>query len=179
MHLPTSIFSLPLLIPTIHAHYIFSQLLVNDAAVGQDYTYIRKNTNSYQPSYASDVITSPNLICNAGGNTASSQTYSVTAGDKVGFKLSFGETIEHPGPGFVYMSRAPDGGIDGYQGDGEWFKVWESGLTQGEANVDENWGTWQKDRLEFVVPGDVPDGEYLVRVCCWCCCCCLLLSGVC
>jgi hypothetical protein len=30
----------------VQGHYIFSQLIVNGAAQGQDYTYIRKNTNT-------------------------------------------------------------------------------------------------------------------------------------
>ena len=89
---------------SINAHYIFSQLIVNGAAVGSDYSYIRQNTNSYMPSYTDDVINSENLRCNEGATSAASETYDVIAGDTVGFKLSFDEYIEHPGPGFVYMS---------------------------------------------------------------------------
>lgn len=59
------------------------------------------------------------------------------------------------------MSKAP-GSVSEYMGDGDWFKVWESG-PNGPANVDDSWGTWQQDRMEFTVPDDIPDGEYLVR----------------
>lgn len=148
---------------TVQARYIFSQLIVNGAAVGSDYNYIRKNTNPYQPSFTADVVNSANSICNVGAQSAKSQTYDVKAGDKIGFKLSFNEFIEHPGPGFIYMSKAP-GGVASYDGSGDWFKAYEIGLTSGGANVDTNWGGWQKDRLEFTIPKDTPDSEYLVRV---------------
>jgi hypothetical protein len=48
----------------VNAHYIFSQLVVNDELVGSDYTYIRQNTNSYEPSITDDVISSNNMRCN-------------------------------------------------------------------------------------------------------------------
>ncbi|KAK5174511.1 uncharacterized protein LTR77_001591 [Saxophila tyrrhenica] len=147
---------------TANAHYIFSQLIVNGEAVGSDYSYIRQNTNTYMPSYTDDVINSENLRCNEGATNAASDTYDVMAGDTVGFKLAYDEFIEHPGPGFVYMSLAPGGDVSSYDGSGDWFKVWESGLS-GSASNENNWGTWQDDRIEFTIPTDTPDGEYLVR----------------
>lgn len=90
--------------PLANAHYIFSQLIVNGQAVGSDYTYIRQNTNTYMPSYTDEIINSEELRCNKGATTAASETYDVNAGDTVGFKLAYDEFIEHPGPGFVYMS---------------------------------------------------------------------------
>lgn len=87
-----------------NAHYIFSQLIVNGEAVGSDYSYIRQNTNTYMPSFTDDVINSENLRCNEGATNAASETYEVTAGDTIGFKLAYDEFIEHPGPGFIYMS---------------------------------------------------------------------------
>jgi hypothetical protein len=148
--------------PMVHGHYIFSQLLVNGAAVGGDYDYIRKNTNSYMPSFTSDVINSEDLRCNQGALSSSAQTMEVKAGDEIGAKLSFNEFIEHPGPGMIYMSKAP-GAVSEYQGDGDWFKVWESGPDNGPANVDTSWGTWQKESMSFTIPKDLPDGEYMVR----------------
>src|ERR1700754_4812709 len=106
MHL-SQLSILALLAPLASSHYIFSQLVVNGKAVGSDYTYIRKNSNNYQPSFPSEVINSPDLRCNKGATAGSTQTYSVAAGDKIGFKLAYNEFIEHPGPGFVYMSKAP------------------------------------------------------------------------
>jgi len=146
----------------VNAHYIFSQLIVNDEAVGSDYTYIRKNSNDYQPSFTDDVINSEDMRCNKGATAGSAETYDVVAGDKVAAKLWYNEFIEHPGPGFVYMSLAPDGDVSSYDGSGDWFKVWESGLS-GPASTETNWGTYNSDRMEFTIPADLPDGEYLTR----------------
>lgn len=148
--------------PMVHGHYIFSQLLVNGAAQGGDYDYIRKNTNTYMPSFTADVINSEDLRCNQGALSATAKTMDVKAGDEIGAKLWYNEFIEHPGPGMIYMSKAP-GSVSEYMGDGDWFKVWESGPDNGPANVDESWGTWQKDSMSFTIPTDIPDGEYLVR----------------
>ncbi|RMY65082.1 hypothetical protein D0863_09364 [Hortaea werneckii] len=148
---------------TVQAHYIFSQLVINDEMIGGDYDYIRKNSNTYMPSYTDEVVNSPDLRCNKGASAGDgTQTYDVKAGDKVGFKLAYNEFIEHPGPGFVYMSLAPDGDVSSYEGDGDWFKVWESGMN-GPASDENSWGTWQDDRIEFTIPAETPDGEYLVR----------------
>jgi len=52
--------------------------------------------------------------------------------------------------------------VQSYDGSGDWFKVWESGLS-GPVSDENNWGTWQDDRISFTIPADTPDGEYLVR----------------
>ncbi|KAF2837970.1 lytic polysaccharide monooxygenase [Patellaria atrata CBS 101060] len=146
-------------------HYIFSHLIVNGKAVGGEYTYIRKNSNTYMPSFTDEIVNSPDLRCNKGARPGgSTQTYSVNAGDKIGFKLDYNEFIEHPGPGFVYMSKAP-GAVSTYDGSGDWFKVYETGLCNANSpGQDGSWCSWQKDRLEFTIPKTVPPGEYLVRV---------------
>jgi len=146
-----------------NAHYIFSQLIVNGEAIGGDYAHVRQNTNTYMPSFTDDIINSEDLRCNAGAGNAATETYDVVAGDTVGFKLAYNEFIEHPGPGFIYMSLADGGDVSSYDGSGDWFKVWESGPENGPANVDASWGTWQKDSMSFTIPKDIPDGEYLVR----------------
>ena len=108
--------------------------------IGGDYDYIRKNSNTYMPSYTDEVVNSPDLRCNKGASAGDgTQTYDVKAGDKVGFKLAYNEFIEHPGPGFVYMSLAPSGDVSSYEGDGDWFKVWESGMN-GPAADENSWG---------------------------------------
>lgn len=114
------------------------------------------------PSFTADVVNSENLRCNEGALSSPAKTYEVKAGDSIGFKLWYNEFIEHPGPGFVYMSKA-DGDVSSYMGDGDWFKVWESGVVSGSPSEDTAWGTWQKDRMTFTIPKDIPDGEYLVR----------------
>ncbi|GKT89513.1 cellulose-growth-specific protein [Colletotrichum tofieldiae] len=145
--------------PLVQGHYIFSQLFVDSKAIGGDYTYIRKNSNSYNPVITSEIINSPELRCNKGATSGTAQTYTVAAGSKVGFKIWFNELIEHPGPGFVYMSKAP-GDLNSYDGSGDWFKVYETGLCGNNPSVDTNWCSWQKDRIEFTHP----PGNYLVRV---------------
>ncbi|EFQ36423.1 fungal cellulose binding domain-containing protein [Colletotrichum graminicola] len=149
--------------PLVQGHYIFSQLFVDDKAAGGDYTYIRKNTNTYMPSFTSEIVNSPELRCNKGATSATAQTMTVAAGSKLGFKLWFNEFIEHPGPGMVYMSKAP-GDLNSYDGSGDWFKVFESGLCGSNPSVDTDWCTWQKDRIEFTLPAATPPGDYLVRV---------------
>lgn len=147
-----------------NAHYIFNRLIVNGAAVGGDYAYTRKNTNSYMPSFPNEVINSPDLRCNKGAKAGGVPTYNVKAGDKLGFKLFNNEKIEHPGPGFVYISKAP-GKVADYDGSGDWIKVMESGLINpSQPGVDTAWDSWQKDRLEWTVQQNIPAGEYLVRV---------------
>ncbi|KAK6432494.1 hypothetical protein LTR95_011337 [Oleoguttula sp. CCFEE 5521] len=165
MFTPTTLLATALLAAPslVNAHYIFSQLIINDSPLGSDYTYIRKNTNTYMPSFTADVVNSPNAICNVGAQNAASKTYDVKAGDKVGFKLSFNEFIEHPGPAFVYMSKAAGGDVSAYGGDRDWFKASESGIVTGDGTTDTDWASWQKDRIEFTIPEDVPIGEYLVR----------------
>jgi len=147
-----------------NAHYIFNRLIVNGAAIGGDYAYTRKNTNSYMPSLPSELFNSPDLRCNKGAKAGNTATYTVKAGDKLGFKLFNNEFIEHPGPGFVYISKAP-GSVASYDGSGDWVKVMQSGLNNPSTpGVDTAWASWQKDRLEWTVQKNIPAGEYLVRV---------------
>jgi hypothetical protein len=62
------------------------------------------------------------------------------------------------------MSKAP-GSVNSYDGSGDWFKVYETGLCGSKRpNIDGDWCTWQKDRIEFTIPQRIPPGEYLVRV---------------
>lgn len=61
------------------------------------------------------------------------------------------------------MSKAPSD-VASYDGSGDWFKVFESGLCGSNPSVDTDWCTWQKDRIEFTIPQNIPPGEYLVRV---------------
>lgn len=161
---PSALFSLGLAAAATEAHYIFNILIVNGVAQGGEYAHVRKNSNTYMPSFTSEVVNSPDLRCNKGARAGDgTKTYTVKAGDKIGFKLFNNEFIEHPGPGFVYMSKAP-GSVASYDGSGDWFKAYETGLCKGNAASDGNWCSWQKDRLEFTIPAKTPPGEYLVRV---------------
>lgn len=154
-----------LLAGTANAHYIFNIVIVNGQTQGGEYAYVRRNSNQWNPVFPDQIIDSPDLRCNVGAKpSAQTGTLDVTAGDTIGFKVFNRELIEHPGPGFVYMSRAPDGvSISEYDGSGPWFKVWETGLCGSRANNDGDWCSYNKDRLEFTIPEKIPEGEYLVR----------------
>jgi len=149
--------------PLTQAHYIFNRLIVNGASIGGEYAYTRKNSNSYNPSYTSEIVNSNELRCNKGATAGNTPTYTVKAGDKIGFKLFNNEFIEHPGPGFVYISKAPNA-VKDYDGSGDWVKVMATGLCGGTPGTDTNWCSWQKDRLEWTIQKNIPPGEYLVRV---------------
>jgi hypothetical protein len=134
-----------------NAHYIFNRLIVNGANVGGEYAYVRKNSNSYNPSIPSELMNSNDLRCNKGALNQKAATYTVQAGDKLGFKIFNNELVEHPGPGFVYISKAP-GSVADYDGSGDWVKVMQSGLKNPSSpGQDTAWESWQKDRLEWTV----------------------------
>ncbi|KAF2024284.1 hypothetical protein EK21DRAFT_104770 [Setomelanomma holmii] len=139
-----------LLVPLgANAHYIFNRLIVNGASIGGEYAYVRKNSISYNPSIPSELMNSNDLRCNKGATAGNTATYTVKAGDKLGFKMFNNELVEHPGPGFVYISKAP-GAVRDYDGSGDWVKAMASGLNNPSSP-----GTIQQN---------IPAGEYLVRV---------------
>ncbi|CAJ2513115.1 Uu.00g012340.m01.CDS01 [Anthostomella pinea] len=147
--------------PLVSSHYILNILMHNGAAVGGEYAYVRKNSNTYMPSFF-EIIDTNELRCNKGAVAGSTATYQdVQAGDKIGLKLFNSEFIEHPGPGFFYMSKAP-GNVSDYDGSGDWFKVWESGPT-GSPTTTGAWPTYGKYTMEFTLPTTLEDGEYLLR----------------
>jgi hypothetical protein len=113
-----------------NAHYIFNRLIVNGKAIGGDYAYARKNSNSYEPSRPAEMMNSNDLRCNKGAVAGNTATYTVKAGDKLGFKIWNNELVEHPGPGFVYISKAP-GSVKSYDGSGDWTKASPPFLTPG------------------------------------------------
>lgn len=93
----------------------------NGQQIGGEYEYVRRNSNSYMPSFT-EILNSNDLRCNKGATSSGTKTYDVKAGDRIGLKVFNNEFIEHPGPGFFYMSKAP-GKVADYDGSGDWFKV--------------------------------------------------------
>ncbi|KAH7002496.1 fungal cellulose binding domain-containing protein [Ilyonectria destructans] len=158
------------LISSVHAHYTFDQLVVNDAMEGSANTYIRKHQNSYMPTKFINVpegsITplDADFTCNKGAVAASS-VYTVKAGDKIGLKQAYGGTgMLHPGPSQVYISAADDATT--YDGTGDWYKIHQSLLcTAGNAESlrTSAWCSYGEDRVWFTVPSTIPNGQYLVR----------------
>jgi len=79
----------------LNAHCIFNRLIVNGVSSGGEYAYTRKKSNSYNPSLTNELMDSNDLRCNKGATAGSTATYTVKAGDQLGFKLSNNEMIEH------------------------------------------------------------------------------------
>lgn len=153
------------------AHYFFDTLII-DGTESKPLQYVRENTRQakYNPTKwknTRDDMTPDmdDFRCNKGAfqSAAKTSTAEVKAGAKLGMKLAVGATFQHPGPALVYMSKAPSSAST-YEGDGEWFKVFEEGICNqsGEMGKDA-WCSWDKNKIEFTVPAGTPDGEYLVR----------------
>lgn len=75
-------------------------------------------------------ISSPNITCgrSAFDSAAKTETADVRTGFEVVFQVSWGDNGEydvfwHPGPGQIYLSRAPNDDLEHYQGDRDWFKI--------------------------------------------------------
>lgn len=146
------------------AHYNFEALIVNDN-VTSAYEYVRQTTDSNSP--VTDV-TSQDFVCNQGGLDADimakTSTYSVQAGDSVGFTIN--SNIGHPGPLSVYMSKAPDGTeANAYKGAGDWFKVYELS-TSSITDAGLQWASYVNggiNNFTFALPDSLPSGNYLMR----------------
>lgn len=159
------------LVPFASAHYSFDVLVI-DGKETRSNEFVRSNTRQakYNPTKwknTRDDMT-PDMTdfrCNKGAFTFAGKTGTaeVKAGSKLAMKLAVGATMQHPGPALVYMSKAPSS-AKSYQGDGDWFKIHEEGVCNKNADFTKNaWCTWDKDRIEFTIPSDLPDGEYLIR----------------
>lgn len=166
-----SLASVAALLPLASAHYFFDVLII-DGVETRSNEYVRSNTREakYNPTKWENIRDDmtpdvDDFRCNKGAFTFAGQTGTaeVAAGSKIGFKLAVGATMQHPGPALVYMSKAPTT-AQAYEGDGEWFKVFEESVcnTSGDFTTDA-WCTWDRDTIEFTIPADLPDGEYLIR----------------
>ncbi|VUC35589.1 unnamed protein product [Clonostachys rosea] len=157
------------------AHYFFGKLISNGVATEK---YVRKSTRptAYNPikfssNPAADLrdgstIDGPDARCNQGAftNAASTEVISVAAGSEVRVQLGVSATMQHPGPGLVYMSRAPDDNVKAYDGSGDWFKIFEEGVCSQSADFTKDaWCTYDRNWLAATIPADTPSGEYLVR----------------
>ncbi|KAE8149935.1 putative endoglucanase [Aspergillus avenaceus] len=153
------------LVPLVSGHYVFSKLIV-DGEKSQDFEYIRKNSNGYMPTLASDIL-NDDFRCNQGSMDSASNTkvYTVAPGTEIGFELAYSAVMKHPGPLQIYMSKAP-GDVKSYDGSGEWFKVYQEGVCEdiSDGLEDTDWCTWGKNSASFNVPKNTPPGQYLVRV---------------
>ncbi|KAK6209043.1 hypothetical protein LQW54_006643 [Pestalotiopsis sp. IQ-011] len=108
------------------AHYIFSKLVLNGVA-SDDWQYICQTTRTenymptkYTNTYDNLTPDDTDFRCNLGSftNAGNTEVATVAAGDTIAMKLFYGGSIAHPGPGQVYMSKAP-GNVQEYEGDGD------------------------------------------------------------
>ena len=149
-------------VPQAFGHYIFDKLILNGQPTGQ-WEYVRKLASSQSNSPIFDV-TSPDIRCMPGGLESGPTTgvASVKAGDTVGFTVN--SNMGHPGPATAYMSKAT-GNVTAYQGDGDWFKIWDAGVktfaTDGQQLT---WVTDGVTQVSFKIPTAIEDGEYLLRM---------------
>lgn len=156
------------MMPMASAHYFFDKLVVNGQASPD---YVRQNTRptKYMPTKwinTFDGLTpdSIDFRCNLGAtNKGSKATAKVKAGDSLAMTLGVGATMQHPGPAQVYMSKAPST-AGAYDGSGDWFKIHQEGTCNPTQDIKTTaWCTWDKDRVSFKVPQNIPDGDYLIR----------------
>lgn len=62
------------------------------------------------------------------------------------------------------MSKAPTGNVKEYEGDGDWFKIWETTICDESGDLTSDaWCAYGKSQFEFQIPEGTPAGEYLVR----------------
>ena len=165
-HLP---FFSSLFTSLVQGHYTFGKVVLNGANVGGDFEYIRTHENGRNPLYDSwGALNSTDLRCNIGAKPNNeTKILSVTAGDKLGFQLAWGDIIDHPGPGLIYISKAPENDVAMYDGSGDWFKVYETGFCVRDGRTTpEPWRDWclqNSDTIEFIIPKTLPPGQYLAR----------------
>ncbi|KAF2193114.1 lytic polysaccharide monooxygenase [Zopfia rhizophila CBS 207.26] len=139
------------------AHWNYDELIVNGQIVGEPYQYIRRTLNSNSPI---ENVQSIDMRCNTGGASGkNTQTYTVKAGDELGFAIN--ESFGHPGPQQVYLSKAPGTAAD-YDGSGGWAKIYS--LTT--STINDKGLQWAGDGMKsfrFNLPSSTPPGEYLLR----------------
>jgi hypothetical protein len=62
------------------------------------------------------------------------------------------------------MSRSTASDVSKYEGDGEWFKIYEVGIkTYADNSVGATWVSEGWKSFNFVIPKDIEDGGYLLR----------------
>ncbi|KAF9692637.1 hypothetical protein EKO04_009796 [Ascochyta lentis] len=158
------------------AHYFFDTNIVGGVAQPA-FKYVRQSTRAvkYNPikfssNPAADIrdgstADGPDIVCNQGAFASAGRTevLTVNAGEEVRLKLAVGAKFQHPGPGLVYMSKAPTGSVKEYDGSGDWFKIFQEGVCNNGDFTNSAWCTYDRDWVAAKIPKDTPNGEYLVR----------------
>ncbi|KAF1846998.1 lytic polysaccharide monooxygenase [Cucurbitaria berberidis CBS 394.84] len=146
------------------AHWNYDRIIVNGELIGSSYQYIRKTNNSNEPLQN---VNSTDMRCNAGASSGvalGTQTYTVAAGDMLGFAVK--DTFGHPGPQQVYISKSPGPAAE-YDGSGDWAKIYSLtyslNASSGGSDGLLKWATHRARTFNFKLPAETPPGEYLLR----------------
>ncbi|KAF2628487.1 carbohydrate-binding module family 1 protein [Macroventuria anomochaeta] len=158
------------------AHYFFDTNIVGGVQqpafkyVRQSSRAVKYNPIKFSSNPAADIrdgstVDGPDIVCNQGAFASAGKTevLTVNAGEEVRLKLAVGAKFQHPGPGLVYMSKAP-GSVKSYDGSGDWFKIYEEGVCDGGDFTSTAWCDYDRDWIAAKIPKDTPNGEYLVRM---------------
>ncbi|KAE8316057.1 glycosyl hydrolase family 61-domain-containing protein [Aspergillus transmontanensis] len=138
------------IVPLVSAHYFFDTLIINGQEISLN-QYIRSNTRPQKYNPIKWVNTRDNMTpdmpdfrCNKSAFIFAGQigTAEIKAGSKLTLKLSVDATIKHPDSALIYKKSVCDKNKD--------FTT-------------DVLCTWDKDCVEFTVPADLPNGEYLIR----------------
>ncbi|KAF1942204.1 fungal cellulose binding domain-containing protein [Clathrospora elynae] len=170
---------------TASAHYTFPELIVGGKTTGQ-WTYVRKTAN-YQSNGPTTDVTANAIRCYELAPGTGAETYTVNAGDTVGFTAV--SSISHPGPLQFYLAKVPeDKTAATWDGSGNvWFKIYSQGATFSDGQM--NWASSGrspptfpyihlrksqeqrltstrigKQQVPVTLPKSLPSGEYLLRV---------------
>ncbi|KAH7078717.1 glycosyl hydrolase family 61-domain-containing protein [Paraphoma chrysanthemicola] len=162
MRLTTSTVALVSYASQALAHYNFDRLTVN-GVLTEPYEFVRAPGQMVSNSPFTDV-THKDIRCNNGSFASASKTKtkSVTAGDTLGFTVR--DILGHPGPLTAYMSKSTVANVSTYEGEGDWFKIYEMGVkTYPNYTVSMTWHSDGWKSFSFVIPKDIENGQYLLR----------------
>ncbi|CBX96550.1 hypothetical protein IAQ61_005583 [Plenodomus lingam] len=151
-------------VPQTLAHWNYDRIIVNGKIIGSPYQYIRKSNNTNAPLQN---VNSTDMRCNSGASSGTllhTQTYTVTAGNRLGFAIH--DTFGHPGPQQVYLSKAP-GSAAAYDGSGDWVRIYSLtyslNASAGASDGLLKWATHRARTFNFRLPSELQAGEYLLR----------------
>ncbi|KAF2856790.1 lytic polysaccharide monooxygenase [Plenodomus tracheiphilus IPT5] len=145
---------------TTTAHYTFPELVVSGQKTGL-WSYVRKTAN-YQSNGPVTDVSSAAIRCYELSPGTASQTYTVNAGDTIGFTAA--SSISHPGPLQFYLAKVPAGKTAAtFDGSGNvWFKIYSQGATFSSGGM--SFASSGKTQVTVPLPKSLPSGDYLMRV---------------
>lgn len=164
------------IIPALNAHWVYPVLSVNGGAKSGVWQYVRKLGAT--PPYATPTdpqrgqphwdIYSDDIRCGRGAfaSAKSTETLVVNAGDEITFfthytayENEYNQSMYHPGVAQLYLSKAENGDLGEYKGDGNWFKIKNIGSSNGKT-----WDLLETYSLNVTIPKTTPPGMYLLKV---------------